>query len=98
MRLAGKAKYPRGIVHVRKNGAFTCLRIEAAGGSKLVARAGDAALHSFVFFTAPHARNDEKGRFQREKLSKRAFLGRKTCKTAKKPFVFRNRRKNDNKN
>ena len=41
-----------------------------AGGSKLVARAGDAALHSFVFFPAPPKRNDEEGRFQREKTVK----------------------------
>ena len=42
VRLAEKAKYPRGIVHVRKIGAFTCLRIEPAAGSKIVARADDA--------------------------------------------------------
>ena len=51
--LVREAKHPRGTVHVRKNGAFTCLRILWAGGSKLVARATDVASElrwkAFVF-------------------------------------------------
>ena len=102
VRLAGDAKHPRGIVHVRKNGAFTCLRILSVGGSKLFARATDVAsdlrLKLTVLFPPSKARNDEKGRFQCEKLSKQAFLAPKTCKTSKKAFVFQIGRKNDNKN
>ena len=81
---------------MRKNGAFTCLRILSVGGSKVVAQVADAfgsSSEGIRFLSAPSARNEEKARFQCEKLLKRAFLAPKTCKKAKKGICLSKRMK-----